>query len=107
MSLEKQNEDPQPTAPAVLDDLSQTQKDELLLKFLASHERHKERLRICQSKYEKNKRLNDEEYRLQKNQKSSEYCRNRYNEDPEYRERARERARRSYQKRKEAKEVTK
>ena len=66
MSRKKQNDNNtlyQPTAPVsppAIDDLSQTQKDELLLKLLSVEETRKLKRRSCQAKYDKKKRAIDE-----------------------------------------------
>lgn len=105
MSIEKQEElqpaTPGGTPPAI-NDLSQTQKDELLLKLLSVEETRKMRRRSCQAKYDKKKRAIDEDYRRQKNEKFSQYCKQKYQEDPDFREKALARARRNYYNRKQA-----
>ena len=106
MSLEKQNEDKtlhQPTAPSslpVLDNLSQTQKDELLLKFLSVEESRKEKRKDTCARYLKKRRQNDEEFRQKLCKRSSEYSKHRYEADAEFREKARARALASYYRRK-------
>ena len=76
-----------------IEQLSVSEKDEMLRKLVTDLENQKAKLRGYQSKYVKKRRLNDDEFRKKANQKSAEYCRTRYKEDPDYREHMRERAR--------------
>ena len=108
MPLEKQNEDKtlyQPIAPAslpALDHLSQTQKDELLLKLLSVEEASKMKRRNIQAKYDKKMWATDEKFRRQKNERAAQYCKQKYQDDPEFRAKAKARALRSYYNRKQA-----
>ena len=108
MSLEKQIEDPQPTENLVpaslpaLDDLSQTQKDELLLKLLSVEEASKMKRRNIQAKYDKKMWATDEKFRRQKNERAAQYCKQKYQDDPEFRAKAKARALRSYYNRKQS-----
>lgn len=105
MRHEKQNENPLPTAPAslpALDDLSQTQKDELLLKFLSAEESSKMKRRSIQAKYDRKMWATDEQFRRQKNERATQYGKQKYQEDPEFRAKAKARALRSYYNRKQS-----
>ena len=96
-------ENPLPPTPATLpalDDLSQTQKDELLLKLLSVEESRKEKMKGYCAKYQKKRRHNDEEFRQKLCKRSSEYSKQKYEEDAEFREKARARALASYYRRK-------
>ena len=76
-----------------IEQLSVSEKDDMLPKLITDLASQKAQLKGYQSKYVKNRRLNDDEFRKKANQKSAEYCRTRYREDPDYREHMRERAR--------------
>lgn len=98
-------ENPLPPTPATLpalDDLSQTQKDDLLLKLLSVQETSKMKRRSIQAKYDKKKRATDEHYCRQKNEKAAQYGYQKYQDDPEFRAKAKARALRSYYNRKQS-----
>ena len=96
-------ENPLPPTPATLpalDDLSQTQKDELLLKLLSVEESRKEKRKGACARYQKKRRQNDEEFRQKLCKRSSEYSKHKYEQDAEFRDKARARALASYYRRK-------